>query len=61
MNDLPVAGFTLPPFMPHSYPGGTANTASYPGWLRELPRFARELFDRIESEKKAFTFDPGFV
>ncbi|ATP11334.1 uncharacterized protein Asalp_42650 [Aeromonas salmonicida subsp. pectinolytica 34mel] len=44
-----------------SYPDKAVNTASYPVTLRKLMQVARHLFNRIESEKKAFTFEPGFV
>ena len=61
MGSLPEPGFTLPPFVSHSYPVGAANTAAYPRSLLELRGSGRHLFDRIESEKKAFTFDLRFV
>jgi len=61
MNSLPEPIFTLPPFMRLSYPDKAVNTASYPVTLRKLMQVARHLFNRIESEKKAFTFEPGFV
>jgi hypothetical protein len=61
MSSLLLPGSTLPLFLGLSYPGKAVNTASYPEWLRELAGSARHLCNRIESAKKAFTFDPGFV
>jgi hypothetical protein len=47
--------------MSHSYPGRAANTASYPALLHKQPRLVRDLCNRIESVKKAFTFETRFV